>query len=76
MDEKARARAKKSLETGYVWRYSRQRKKLMTNGVTSGNRMKINDISPDCDSDVLSVDVIPEGLACHTGHDSCFYKRY
>ena len=73
MDEEA---VKKSLETGYVWRYSRQHKKLMMKGATSGNRIKIIDISPDCDYDALSVQVIPEGPACHTGHDSCFYKKY
>jgi phosphoribosyl-ATP pyrophosphohydrolase/phosphoribosyl-AMP cyclohydrolase len=72
MDEAA---VKKSLETGYVWRYSRQHKKLMMKGATSGNRIKILEISPDCDYDALSIEVIPEGPACHTGHDSCFYKR-
>ena len=73
MDEAA---VKKSVETGYVWRYSREHQQLMMKGATSGNRMKIIDITPDCDNDALSVEVQPEGPICHLGYDSCFYLRH
>lgn len=59
-------------ETGYLWRYSRSRKKLMKKGGQSGNFMKVVSLSTDCDSDALLVKVIPDGPACHTGKYSCF----
>ncbi|MFH1785212.1 MAG: bifunctional phosphoribosyl-AMP cyclohydrolase/phosphoribosyl-ATP diphosphatase HisIE [Candidatus Micrarchaeota archaeon] len=57
---------------GYVWRYSRSKKKLMKKGEESGNFLKVVSISPDCDSDALLVKVRPTGPACHTGAFSCF----
>ncbi len=63
---------KKTNETGYLWRYSRSKKKLMRKGEESGNYMKIVSLSPDCDSDALLIKVKPEGSACHTGSYSCF----
>jgi len=29
----------------------------------------------DCDADALLLRVEPRGPACHTGHQSCFYRR-
>lgn len=57
---------------GYVWRYSRSKKKLMKKGEESGNFLKVVSISPDCDSDALLVKVRSTGPACHTGAFSCF----
>ena len=62
----------KSMDTGYVWRFSRQSKKLMMKGATSGNVQKIVSIFEDCDADAVLVRVIPEGPACHLGTYSCF----
>ncbi|MDO8553671.1 MAG: bifunctional phosphoribosyl-AMP cyclohydrolase/phosphoribosyl-ATP diphosphatase HisIE [Candidatus Micrarchaeota archaeon] len=66
---------KKTKETGYLWRYSRSRKKLMKKGEESGNFMKVVSLSEDCDSDALLVKVKPEGPACHTGSYSCFGEK-
>lgn len=63
---------KKMKETGFVWRYSRSKKKLMKKGMSSGNLMKVVSISEDCDSDALLVKVKPFGPACHAGDYSCF----
>jgi len=63
---------KKSLETGYVYRYSRKKRKVVMKGEESGNRMKIMEMIADCDYDSLLVKVIPEGPACHLGKESCF----
>lgn len=59
-------------QTGFVWRYSRSKQRLMQKGEESGNIMKVVSISPDCDSDALLVRVIPKGPACHSGEISCF----
>jgi phosphoribosyl-AMP cyclohydrolase / phosphoribosyl-ATP pyrophosphohydrolase len=66
---------KKTLETGKVWRYSRQHKELMQKGDTSGNFLNVKQVLYDCDADALVVRVDPIGPACHTGERSCFYRE-
>jgi len=66
---------KKTLETGKVWRYSRQHKELMQKGDTSGNFLNVKVVYFDCDADALVVRVDPIGPACHTGERSCFYRE-
>lgn len=68
---------KKTLETGYAHFWSRSKASLWQKGETSGNRLKILDVLIDCDQDTLCliVDVEGEGAACHTGRQSCFYRR-
>jgi phosphoribosyl-AMP cyclohydrolase len=64
-------------ETGHLHLYSRSRKRLWKKGETSGETFAVVDMLTDCDQDVLQVRVKPEGqgLACHTGRRSCFYRR-
>ncbi|MBI5223246.1 bifunctional phosphoribosyl-AMP cyclohydrolase/phosphoribosyl-ATP diphosphatase HisIE [Candidatus Micrarchaeota archaeon] len=59
-------------ETGFVWRYSRSKKKIMQKGEESGNVQRIVSIDLDCDKDALLVRVLPEGPACHLSTVSCF----
>lgn len=68
---------KKSLESGFVTFWSRTRSKLWMKGETSGNRLKIESISTDCDTDALlfKVTVEGDGLVCHEGTVSCFTKE-
>ena len=66
---------KKTLETGKVWRYSRQHRELMQKGDTSGNFLNVKKVYFDCDADALVVRVDPIGPACHTGERSCFYRE-
>ena len=54
--------------------YSRSRQCLWRKGETSGNYQNIVDITADCDMDALTVSVIREGPACHTGENSCFFN--
>ncbi len=54
--------------------YSRSRQKLWKKGESSGNIQKVEKILLDCDSDTLLLQVVPEGPACHTGRESCFFK--
>ena len=65
----------KTLETKESWFYSRSRQKLWHKGETSGNIQKVIEIFYDCDEDSLLLKVEPQGPACHTGENSCFYRK-
>lgn len=62
----------RTLETGWVTFWSRSRQCLWTKGLSSGNRLRLISLHPDCDSDALLVVAEPEGPTCHRGMDSCF----
>ena len=64
----------KTFQTGYTWFYSRSRQELWNKGATSGHLQKVISITSDCDDDTLLVRVNQTGVACHTGHYSCFFK--
>ena len=66
----------KTLESGFVTFWSRSRQKLWMKGETSGNRLRIVEVSTDCDNDTLlfRVAVEGDGLVCHEGTVSCFTK--
>ena len=56
--------------------WSRSRKKLWRKGEESGHVQKIKEIYLDCDGDAILLLVEQQGgIACHTGHESCFYSR-
>jgi len=67
---------RKTKETGFVTFWSRTRKKLWMKGETSGNRLRIVEVSTDCDNDALlfRVEVDGDGLVCHEGTVSCFTR--
>jgi len=67
-----RAALAATLESGFVTFFSRSRGRLWQKGETSGNRLKLHSILPDCDADALLVSAEPEGPACHLGTPSCF----
>ena len=54
--------------------YSRSRQELWLKGETSGNYQHVVSITADCDNDALVVVVEPDGPACHTGAESCFFN--
>jgi len=62
----------KTQKTGLVTFYSRSRQELWTKGETSGNTLKLQSITVDCDHDTLLVRAIPTGPTCHEGTVSCF----
>lgn len=64
----------KTIQTGQVTFYSRSQKKLWTKGETSGNFLKVCEISTDCDQDALLILAKPSGPTCHLGDVSCFAK--
>ena len=66
----------KTVETGYATFYSRSRRKLWLKGETSGHRLVVKEISTDCDSDALLIQVEALGPGvCHEGYQSCFFRR-
>ena len=69
---------RKTRETGLVTFYSRTRNKLWMKGETSGNQLKVVETLVDCDEDTLVLKCIPlgDGVACHTGERTCFYRTY
>jgi phosphoribosyl-AMP cyclohydrolase len=62
-------------ETGEAYFWSRSRQTLWHKGATSGNIQKVQEIWVDCDADTLLLKVHPVGPACHTGEQSCFFRR-
>ena len=65
----------KTIQTGFVWFYSRTKGRLWKKGETSGNTLRMTDIKLDCDNDALLIKVIPAGPVCHTGEASCFKEE-
>jgi phosphoribosyl-AMP cyclohydrolase / phosphoribosyl-ATP pyrophosphohydrolase len=59
-------------KTGKATFFSRSRNKIWEKGETSGNWLKVTDITVDCDGDTLLLKVVPNGPVCHTGADTCF----
>ncbi len=56
--------------------WSRSRKRLWRKGEESGHVQIVHEIRLDCDGDVILLKVRQEGgIACHTGRESCFYRR-
>jgi len=62
----------RTLQTGFVTFWSRSRQALWVKGESSGNRLKLIDVRPDCDRDALLILADPEGPSCHRGTESCF----
>ena len=62
----------KTQDTRLVTFYSRSRQELWTKGETSGNTLKLQSITVDCDNDTLLVRAVPTGPTCHEGTVSCF----
>jgi phosphoribosyl-AMP cyclohydrolase / phosphoribosyl-ATP pyrophosphohydrolase len=65
----------KTIDTKETWFFSRSRQELWNKGATSGNRQIVKNLSLDCDSDAILVQVTPLGPACHTGEVTCFHKQ-
>ncbi|MBU0951963.1 MAG: phosphoribosyl-AMP cyclohydrolase [Elusimicrobia bacterium] len=56
--------------------FSRSRQKLWLKGESSGNVQLVKEIFVDCDADCILLKVKQiGGAACHTGYQSCFYRK-
>ena len=64
-----------SLSTKIAHYFSRSKQRIWKKGESSGHIQKIHSFSLDCDNDTLLIKVMQEGVACHTGRRSCFFKE-
>jgi len=63
-------------EKGEAVYWSRSRKKLWRKGEESGHTQKVRELRLDCDSDAILLRVDQAGgIACHTGRESCFFRK-
>ena len=67
---------KRTMEGGDVWFYSRSRSDMWHKGEVSGNYMRYESASMDCDGDTLLLQVNPDGPICHTGNQTCFFMPF
>ena len=67
---------RRTLEKGDTCFWSRSRQEFWVKGLTSGNTQKVKQVAVDCDKDCLLVLVEQQGdgVACHTGERSCFFR--
>ncbi|HYC44748.1 MAG TPA: phosphoribosyl-AMP cyclohydrolase [Burkholderiales bacterium] len=66
----------RTFETGEAHYWSRSRGKLWHKGEESGHVQKVRSVRLDCDEDVVLLEVEQVGgIACHTGRESCFFRR-
>jgi len=62
--------------SGQAVYFSRSRSRLWRKGEESGHRQRVSEIRLDCDGDVVLYAVAAEGgVSCHTGRESCFFRR-
>ena len=73
MNREALAETAKSGEAVY---WSRSREKLWRKGEESGFTQKVRELRLDCDADAILLRVDQAGgIACHTGRESCFFRK-
>lgn len=66
---------RQTLETGRMTYWSRSRESVWVKGATSGHTQQVREVRVDCDGDALLFQVAQTGGACHTGYESCFFRR-
>ena len=67
---------KTTVAEGRAVYWSRSRQKLWRKGEESGHVQIVREIRVDCDSDTILLQVEQQGgIACHTGRQSCFFRR-
>jgi phosphoribosyl-AMP cyclohydrolase len=66
-----------TLRLGEAVYWTRSRQKLWHKGEESGHTQKVKEIRLDCDGDTILLLVEQkDGIACHTGEHSCFFKQW
>jgi phosphoribosyl-AMP cyclohydrolase len=62
--------------TGEAHYWSRSRMRLWRKGEQSGHVQAVREIRLDCDADAILLRVEQVGgIACHTGHERCFFLK-
>jgi phosphoribosyl-AMP cyclohydrolase len=65
-----------SLTEGHACYWSRSRARLWRKGETSGQVQLVRELRLDCDGDAVLLLVDQQGVACHTGRRSCFFRAW
>lgn len=66
-----------TVKSGKAVYWSRSRQRLWRKGESSGHEQLVQDLRLDCDGDTLLLKVEQKGgIACHTGRQHCFYRRW
>ncbi len=65
-----------TLTEGRACYWSRSRAKLWRKGETSGQVQLLRELRLDCDGDTVLLLVDQQGVACHTGRRSCFFRAW
>ena len=63
-----------TLRKGQAVYWSRSRNRLWHKGEESGHFQTVDSISIDCDADTILLKVRQQGVACHEGYRSCFFR--
>jgi phosphoribosyl-AMP cyclohydrolase len=67
---------KQTAEKGEAVYWSRSRGQLWRKGEQSGHVQKVRELRLDCDADAVLLQVEQvAGIACHTGRESCFFRK-
>ena len=65
-----------TVKRGEAVYWSRSRNRLWRKGEQSGYVQKLLELRLDCDADALLLKVQQVGgIACHTGRESCFFRK-
>lgn len=71
-----RAALAETAKRGEAVYWSRSRGKLWRKGEESGHVQRVVEVRLDCDSDAVLLRVEQAGgIACHTGRESCFFRK-
>lgn len=71
-----RAALAETAASGRAVFWSRSRRVPWRKGERSGHVQRVRELRLDCDGDVVLLRVEQEGgIACHTGRQSCFFRR-
>ena len=65
-----------TVRTGRAVYFSRSRNRLWRKGEESGHIQSVKQILIDCDADTILLKVQQEGVACHEGYESCFFREW
>ena len=67
---------KETVEKKQAVYWSRSRNRLWRKGEESGHVQKVMEVRLDCDADTVLLKVEQAGgIACHTGRESCFFRK-
>ena len=67
---------RRTVDSGEAVYWSRSRQRLWRKGEESGHVQMVVEVRLDCDADAVLLKVQQAGgIACHTGRESCFFRK-